>query len=57
MERLLAGPHEVPRVGFFEFGIASFGKSQPLLRTFAPACIHRDGGHEVEIVGVEAEDS
>ena len=56
MERSLAGPHEVPRVGFFELGIASFGKSQPLLRTFAPACIHRHRGHEFEIVGLEPED-
>ncbi len=55
MERSLAGPHEVPRVGLFEPRIASFGKSQPLLRTLAPACIHRDGGHELEIVGVEPE--
>ena len=56
MEGPLARPHEVPRVGFFELGIAGFGKSEPLLRAPAPACIHRDGGHELEIVGVEPED-
>ncbi len=56
MERPLAWPHEVPGVGFFEFGIGGFGKSQPLLRAPAPACIHRDEGHELEIVGVEPED-
>lgn len=57
MERLLAGPHEVPRVGFLELGIGIFGESQPPLGTLAPACIHRDRGHEIEIVGVETEDS
>ncbi len=56
MERPLARPHEVPRVGFFELGVGAFGKSESLLRTLAPACIHGDGGHEIEIVGVEAED-
>ena len=52
----LAWPHEVPGVGFFEFGIGGLGKLQPLLRAPAPACIHCDGGHELEIVGVEPED-
>ena len=57
MERPLAGPHEVPRVGFFELGIGILGKSQPPLRTFAPACVLGDRRHELEIVGVEPEDS
>ncbi len=56
MERPLARPHEVPRIGFFELGIGVFRKSEPLLRTLAPARIHRDGGHEIEFVGVKSED-
>ncbi len=56
MERSLARPHEVPHVGFFEFGIGRLGESQPLLRAFAPPCIRCHGGHELEIVRVESED-
>ncbi len=56
MERPLARPHEVPRIGFFELGIGGFGKLEPLLRTLAAAYIHHDGGHEIEIVRVEPQD-
>ena len=56
MERPLARPREVPCVGFFELGIGGVCELELLLRALAPACIHRDGGHELEIVGVEPED-
>ncbi len=57
MERPLARPHEVPRVGFFELGIGGSCELEPLLRALAPACIHRERGRELEIVSVESEDS
>ena len=56
MERPLARPHEVPRIGLLQTGIAGLGESKPLLRTLAPSPVHRDGGHELQIVGLEPED-
>ena len=56
MKRPLARPHEVPRVGFFELGIGGSCELEPLRRALAPPCVRRNGGHKLEIVGVEPED-
>ncbi len=56
MERALARPHEVPGVGLLDLGIAGLGESESLLRPLAPARVCRDGGYELEVMGVKPED-
>src|SRR5262245_6560407 len=57
MERPLAGPYEMRGVGRLDTRVAGLGEALPLLGPLAVAHVHRRGGPEVEIVGVEAQDS
>ena len=57
VKRTLARPHEVSRVGFLDLVMSRLGESQPPSRTLAPARIYGRGGHEIEFVRVEPQDS
>jgi hypothetical protein len=57
VERPLAGPYEMRPVGGFEACVAALAQAQPSLGAFAVSVVHRRRGLEVEIVGVEAQDS
>ena len=56
MERPLARPYEMRRVGRLEACVAGLAEAQPLLGAFAIAFVYRRRGLEVQIVGVEAQD-
>ena len=57
MERPLARPYEMRRVGRLEASIAGLAEAQSLLAAFAVAFVYRRRGLEVQIMGVEAQDT